>query len=904
VLKRKPLCAEAFHLMGVLHSQRGDRAEAVRYIEKAARLSPRNAVFQSNLGLALHLAGKPEDAEAPYRRAVALEPRFAEALYGLGNVLAASKRPAEAAECYRAAVRENPQNGAAHNNLGNCLRALGKRPEAARSFEEAIRCDPSDAEAWTNLGVVQAETGDLDQAILSYTKALAIEPRAADTLYNLACAFVRKGMAAEAANAAGLALEARPDFPDAFVLAGSALKNLGHYDLAADCYRGALRLRSGDPEALSGLGNALEQQGDMRGARECYEEAVHLDASRSQTHCNLGGLCLAEGFSAEAEAHLRRAIELDRTSWLACTKLGSALEQRGEVGEGIYWHQEAVRLNPRSSMAQCNLGNALRRFGRDAEAELHIRQALELDPGHWQAFNNLGAILKDRGRAAEAVELYRQALEHKPDAAAVWLNLGLGLADLRHQEEALRALLRAEELDRQSSEAAAALAILRQQLCEWPQDIEAQWRRMVEDQVSGTITPAPFQLVSVPSTPAEQLASARRCAAIETRGVTPGTWRHVRLARGRLRVGYTSAKMRDHAGAHLVAELLELHDRGRFEIFGYSHGPADASEVRARLIRAFDRFADVTEEAHEETAQRIYDDGVNILVDLNGLNEYRRPRVLANRAAPIQVSYLGYPATTGAEFMDYLIADPYVIPHDHVDFYSEKIAWLPHCYQANDRKRRISEHVPTRAECGLPENGAVFCSFNNTYKINPETFASWMRIVKATDQAVLWLIGDNESAVRNLRSEAAARGVEPDRLVFAPRCGRPEHLARHKHADLFLDTFPCTAHATASDALWMGVPVLTMPGETFASRVAGSLLLAVGLPEMIAGSRPEFEALAIRLAHRPDELAALRAKLAANQTTAPLFDTPRLARYIEAAYERMWSTFAEGKPPDHFRIDE
>jgi len=360
---------------------------------------------------------------------------------------------------------------------------------------------------------------------------------------------------------------------------------------------------------------------------------------------------------------------------------------------------------------------------------------------------------------------------------------------------------------------------------------------------------------------------------------------------GKIRLGYLSADFHQHATAYLIAEVFERHDRARFEVAAYSYGPDDRSGMRARLKGAFDRFLDIRPLAHGEAARQIHEAGIDILVDLKGYTTHARTEILAYRPAPIQVNYLGYPGTMGAEFMDYIIADPFLVPEDRQPFYSEALAYLPDCYQSNDTKREISEQVPSRAECGLPERGFVFCCFNNTYKITPAFFDIWMRLLHAVPGSVLWLLEANAAAKTNLRREAAARGIDPERLIFAPRQHLPEHLARHRHADLFLDTLPCNAHTTASDALWASLPLLTCAGETFAGRVAGSLLQACGMPELITTSPEAYEAIALKLASEPSRVAVLRRRLEQQRLSAALFDIARFTRNLEAAYIRMWEEF-------------
>ncbi len=340
----------------------------------------------------------------------------------------------------------------------------------------------------------------------------------------------------------------------------------------------------------------------------------------------------------------------------------------------------------------------------------------------------------------------------------------------------------------------------------------------------------------------------------------------------------------------MIAELFEKHDRDHFEVIGYSYGPDDGSAMRQRLLAAFDKFVDLRDVSFQESAQRIATDEVDILIDLKGYAGTTRPAILAMRPAPIQVNYLGYPGTMGASFMDYILVDDFIVPADQQPYFTEKLVHLPGCYQINDGKREIAAHIPTRAECGLPAAGFVFCDFNNSYKITPEMFSIWMELLKEVPGSVLWLLEGNSAVAANLQRESEARGVARERLVFAAKKPMAEHLARHRLADLFLDTFPVCAHTTASDALWAGCPLVTLAGATFIARVAGSLLRAIGLPELITTSFAEYKALALRLAHDAKMLADLRARLAANRQTSSLFDATQFARNLEKAYVQMWES--------------
>jgi predicted O-linked N-acetylglucosamine transferase (SPINDLY family) len=362
-----------------------------------------------------------------------------------------------------------------------------------------------------------------------------------------------------------------------------------------------------------------------------------------------------------------------------------------------------------------------------------------------------------------------------------------------------------------------------------------------------------------------------------------------------------SGDFRDHATAHLTAGLFEHHDRSRFEVFGYSFGRDDGSAYRQRIAAVFDHFADVQDEPLYETARRIARDGVHVLVDLMGYTGRARPEIFAMRPAPVQVSYLGYPTTTGADFIDYFIGDRFAIPDDDRQWFTERVVRLPASYQVNDDRQPIGEETPDRASEGLPEGAFVFCSFNRHLKIERAVFDAWMRVLRAIPGSVLWLLAG--AGEHTLREAATAQGVDANRIVFARHARKPAHLARHRLADLFLDTQHVNAHTTASDALWAGLPLLTVTGQGFSARVAASLLRAVGLPELVTETLEDFEQTAVALACSPARLAELRARLANNRTRAPLFDTARTTRDLERAYERMWAIAAAAKPPEAFDVE-
>jgi predicted O-linked N-acetylglucosamine transferase (SPINDLY family) len=438
-------------------------------------------------------------------------------------------------------------------------------------------------------------------------------------------------------------------------------------------------------------------------------------------------------------------------------------------------------------------------------------------------------------------------------------------------------------------------------LCDWS-DFDAACSRLTASIRADEPVSQPFVLLAIPSTVEEQLQYARSWSAHQYPAAARPIWAGERYGHERIRVAYLSGDFREHAISRLVAGLYESHDRTRFEVLALSSGPSDGSGIRRRIETAFERFVDVTSYSDDQLAEFIRASEIDLLVDVAGYTAWARTGALARRSAPVQINYLGYPGTMGASYVDYIIADAIIIPEEHKPFYSEKVVHLPHTYQPNDSKRAVPQRSFRRTELGLPADSAVLCCFNSCYKITPPVFDSWMQILKGAANSVLWLFEENAIAPSNLQREAAARGIDPQRLIFATPMPHDDHMARLQQADLFLDTAPYNAHTSASDALWIGLPLVTRIGDTFAGRVAASLLTAMGVPELVTSSVEAYEALAIELAGNPERRAAIKRKLAANRPTAPLFDTARYTRHIEAAYVAMYERWQAGLPPTDIAV--
>jgi len=778
----------------------------------------------------------------------------------------------------------------AHFNLGVALQSQGRLHDAVACYQKALGLNPNFAEAHNNLGLAQRKLGLLDAAVASYHQALRLNPNFAEAHNNL----------------------------------GNALQNQHRFEEALASYHRALQLKPNYAEAHNNLGFALQSQNRLEEALASYHRALGLNSNFAEAHYNVGNALQSQGRLDEALASYRRALQLNPNLYGAHYNLGNVLQSQGQLDEAAAAYHQALRLNPNFAEAHSNLGSALQSQGRLEEAVACYRQALLLKPDFAEANNNLGLTLAELDRMDEAVACFRRVVQLKPDFADAHANLAGGLREQGQVVEAIACYRRAVQLEPSNPAVLAQLVSQLQQLCLWDH-LGDLARRVIEtvaiDAVRGSAAAAyPFMFLALPiaTTAHQHLQCARRWVEQRLRlvrspksevrsqdmGLRTSDFglRTSDFGLRKITVGYVSADFHEHPIAHLIPELLEKHDRERFAIFGYSYGPDDGSSSRRRLAKACDRFVELRGASYMEAARRIEADEVDILVDLTGYTKQARTQILALRPAPIQVNYLGYPGTMAAPFIDYILVDDFIVPPDQQPYFTEKLVHLPGCYQVNDSQRQIADHTPSRAECGLPEAGFVFCCFNNTYKITPEIFEVWMGLLKTVPESVLWLLQDNPFAPANLRKEAGTQGVTSDRLVFAPRLPLAEHLARHRLADLFLDTASYNAHVTASDALWAGCPVLTISGQTFPSRVAGSLLRTIGLPELITTSLQQYQELALSLARDANRLDDLRARLQANRKASRLFDGGQVARRIEEAFLTMWKLHTSGEEPRAFTV--
>ena len=542
---------------------------------------------------------------------------------------------------------------------------------------------------------------------------------------------------------------------------------------------------------------------------------------------------------------------------------------------------------------------ALQQLHRLPEALASCDRAIAVKPDNAEAWFYRAGALSDMGRQEEAVTSFDKAIALRPDYGRAYSDRGLALLVLKRNNDAAHSFEKALAIDPDAIFAFGGLAAAALYACDWDK-VETLRDGVEKNVMANNAAIAPGVLLGYGDNPELQYRCAGAFTAHTVRNIPPPLWRGEIFRNDKICVAYLSADFHDHATAHLMAELFERHDRNQFEIWGVAFDADDGSAMRRRLVAGFDKFVDVSARSDLAAAQILHAGQIDIAIDLKGFTSNGRTAIFAHRPAPLQVNYLGFPGTMGADFYDYILADKIVLPLDQAPFCSEKIAQLPDCYQPNDMRRPLDIPTPTRTQAGLPEQGFVFCSFNNSWKITPTIFAVWMRLLNAVPGSVLWLIADNADAEANLRRHAASQDIAQERLIFAPRLKVELHMARHRLADLFLDTWPCNAHTTASDALRLGVPLVTLTGQTFAGRVATSLLHNIGLGELAAADLGAYERIALELAQGGVEKA--RKKLAANLVSAPLFDSPRFCRGIEAAYRTMWQTWQAGAPPATFTV--
>jgi len=687
---------------------------------------------------------------------------------------------------------------------------------------------------------------------------------------------------------------------NALAIMGTVTAQQRQFEKAISWLRAAINVNDKVEYIHNSLGNVFKELKRFGEALASYDNAIRLKPDYAEVYSHRGAVLVELNRLDEAMASYDKAIALKPDYSDVHYNLGNALKKLKRLDQALASFDKAILLKPNFADAYNNRGNVLGDLKRLDEALASCNKAIGLNPDYAEAYNNRGVVLRELLRFDEALASHDKAIALKPDYAEAHGNRGLVLTGLKRLDEALVSYGKADTL-KADTEFFGHYLNTKMMICDWKM-LPVELQKLATDVAAGKKASPPFVVLGVLDSPQLQKASAKTRGDIsfpKDEGLGPIT---KRPPHKKIRIGYYSADFHEHATAYLMAELFEAHNTDSFEVYGISFGRDSQDNMRRRLSSAFHRFLDVRIKTDREVAQLSRDLGIDVAIDLKGYTLDSRPGIFANRCASVQVNYLGFPGTMAADYFDYIIADKTVIPEQSKSDFTEKVVYLPYSYQVNDSKRAISDRVFTKQEVGLPETGFVFCCFNNNYKILPATFDGWMKILLAVEGSVLWLLQDSSTAAGNLRREAEARGVHSSRLIFAERMQLDHHLARHRLADLFLDTLPCNAHTTASDALWAGLPVLTCMGRSFAGRVAGSLLRAIELPELVTHTPLEFETRAIDLAKDRAKLQLLKSKLEANRFTTPLFNTRLFAKHLEAAYEVMFRRYQAGLPPADFEV--
>jgi protein O-GlcNAc transferase len=887
-----------WNILGAANKGVGRVQAASEAFKKVTELNPNYADGFNNLGVTLQGQGKLDEAIASYNKALYLKPDYAEAYYNMGNALKEKGDLDAAIDSYKQALKINPDSVDAYNNMGVALKEKGDIDAAIDSYKKAIKIKPGHADAYSNMGNAMKEKGELDAAIDSYKQAIKIKPDYAEAYSNVGNALQDKGDLDAAVDSYKQAIKIKPDHAEAYRNMGNALQDKGELDAAIDSYKQALKINPDNAEAYYNMGNALKDKGDLDAAIESYKQAIKIKPDYAAAYNNMGVALQDKGELDAAIESYEQALKIKPDYAEAYYNMGNALKDKGELDAAIGSYKQAIKIKPDYADAYNNMGNALKDKG-DLDAAIEsYEQALKIKPDYAEAYYNMGNALKDKGDLDAAIESYEQAIKIKPDHADACNNIGNVLQEKGELEAAMDNYKQAIKIKPDNAEALSQTYHVAALMSDW-----AYVANVKNDVLSNRLgeTEAIYGLLALADEPSIHLRKSAALIANRFKytfqcEVSPF------LKSKKIKIGYFSSYFRQHPVSVLSVQMLEYQNKRQFETFAFHYGPDNNDDYNLRMRDTFDHFVNVSKLSDKDIAELACKKGIDIAIEFNGFMKDGRVGILAHRPAPIQINYLAYPGTMGASFYDYIIADHTVIPEDQRDHYSENIIYLPNCYMPQDNARQISDKQISRVYCGLPDDAFVFCCFNNSFKISPKEFDIWMRLLSKVDGSVLWLLKSNRWAEINLKAEARKRGIDPVRLVFADKAPVDEHLGRLKLADLFLDTFNFNAHTTASDALWAGLPVITKMGKGFSARVAGSLLTALELPEMITTSEKEYEQLALDLALKPDKLVKIRNKLNEKRLSAPLFDTESYTQNLEKAYKIAYQRYVDGLQPAEFKV--
>jgi len=759
--------------------------------------------------------------------------------------------------------------------------------------------------------VAYQRAGDLDSAELLYAKVFRREPSNADALHMQGMIDFEKGKIESAIVRIEAAIASDPTFAGFYRSLGKVKKSIGRNNDALCVYQKAFSIDPADVSSLHEIAAINHQMEQLETAKTAYKRCLQLQPNHESAYCNLGLIYRSQKRYHQAISCFQKALAFNPNLLSARSNLAITLKDDGQYSSALGEIEKVAKDAPKDPNGHYHMGLIHAEMGNTAEAIAAYEKAIACKPDFVQSYNNLGIVLQAFGRTKEAIRCFQKAIQLKPTNYRAYYNLGALYKYHEQYADAVDCLKTALTINPDFYLAKNELAAYRRDICQWPTEETGDYHYALEtNNTPGSIqqlckemfpelSSDYLKLVFASETSRSQQVEKRLAPLLPRLGHNHNAFRKDKIV-----VGYMSNNFRNHPTAHLICDLFAIHDRKRFEIHCYSYGEDDRSIYRLEIEKNSDRFVDLYNVGILESASIIHRNKTQILIDLNGYTACSRTDICGFRPAPIQVRYLGAAKTTGASFFDYLIGDPIVTPKKQDSFYSENLVFMPHSYQVNSRPRLGKPINLTRNDFLLPDNGLVFCSFATSYKIDPELFISWMRILERTPNSYLWLLKRDAAVEANLKSVASAFGINPHRLRFSEPCPKPVHLIRLSLADLCLDTRAVNGAATTSDALWAGVPVVTIQGGHFASRMSASILSAVGLSELITDDLRQYEELAVALAADREQLQALRAKLETNTRTYPLFDTGRFVRNLENAFEQMWEIYKAGEPPRHIQVKD
>ena len=903
LIKDYPNESLLFNISGACYAGLGKFNAAVKHYEKAIAIKPDYSKAHFNLGVTLQELGQGDVAVQSYEKALVIEPDYAEAHNNLGIALKELEQLDAAVESFKKAIAIKPDYVEAHYSLGTTFQELNQLDDAVKSYKEVVTIQPDFAEMHNNLGVILNKLNQKDAALKSLERAVSIKPDFEEAHNNLGNVLKELNQHDAALKSYKKAIAIKPEYAEAHNNLGIALKDLEQLDTAVKSFKKAIAIKPDHVEAHFNLGDTLRELGQLAASVKNYEKARTIKPDHVGANNNLGISQHKLGQLDEAFKSFKKAIVIQPDFAEAHNNLGNVLKSLGQFDAAVKSYEKVLAIKPNFADAYNNLGITYMTLGQEDKAIKYYEKALAINPNFAYAHNSLGIAYMNLGQLDTAINCYKKALVIEPDYAAAHYNLGMSLQAFGQLDEALISYSHANMLKPDLHYILGTVLNTKMHLCIW--DVLPNYLIELKNKINNNEKVIiPFSMLGLIDDPELQM----KVAEIQTNHKYPKNHDLPRIDQypkhKKIRIGYFSADFREHPVATLTAELYEIHDRNQFEVYAFSFGPDTKDEMNLRIKAGVDHFCDVRTMSHKEVAMLSRSVEIDIAVDLGGFTQAARTGIFAMQVAPIQVNYLGYSGTMGASYMDYLIADHTLIPKDSQQHYSEKIVYLPNSFMVNDTKNKLSNRVFTRSEARLPTNGFVFCCFNNHYKITPNIFIGWMRILSKVDGSVLWLSEGNSTAVNNLKKEAKKNGVDENRIIFASRLTlREDHLNRIQLADLFLDTMPYNAHATTSDALQVGLPVLTCIGNSFSSRVAASLINSVNLPELITNTQEQYESLAIQLAKNPEKLKTIKEKLNNNLIKSPLYNTPLYVKHLESAYRTMYNRFHQELEPDHIHVE-